>query len=183
MRAGSFFCARWWHKKHPVSGGKDKNRKNPLQRMGLRPAVSLPLWPYKSKLLTPKPKVWHHLLSEGFHPQQGDKQTINLSTSKGREYITTRIPMNYPRILSEIIPESPPQTYLRKSLFEISLSHISTKRFPPMISIWKIWRNSYCKSKKSISGNLYFEIPLTHISTKRFPPKISIWKIWRNSYC
>ena len=108
---------------------------NPLQRMGLRPAVSLPLWPYKSKLLTPKPKACHHLLSEGFHPLQGDKQTINLSTSKGRRYITTRIPMNYPRILSEIIPESPPQTYLRKSLFEISLSHISTKRFPPKISI------------------------------------------------
>ena len=41
--------------------------------------------------------------------------------------------MNYPKILSEIIPEPPPQTYLRKSLFEISLSHISTKRFPPKI--------------------------------------------------
>ncbi len=41
----------------PVSVGKDKNRKNPLQRMGLRPAVRLPLWSYKSKLLTPKPKA------------------------------------------------------------------------------------------------------------------------------
>ena len=58
----------------PVSVGKDKNRKNPLQRMGLRPAVRLPLWSYKSKLLTSKPKVCHHLLTEGIHPLQGDKQ-------------------------------------------------------------------------------------------------------------
>ena len=58
----------------PVSVGKDKNWENPLQRMGLRPAVRLPLWSYKSKLLTPKPKVCHHLLTEGIHPLQGDKQ-------------------------------------------------------------------------------------------------------------
>ena len=58
----------------PVSVGEDKNRKNPLQRMGLRPAVRLPLWSYKSKLLTPKPKARQHLLTEGIHPLQGDKQ-------------------------------------------------------------------------------------------------------------
>ena len=57
-----------------VSVGEDKNRKNPLQRMGLRPAVRLPLWSYKSKLLTPKPKARQHLLTEGIHPLQGDKQ-------------------------------------------------------------------------------------------------------------
>ena len=57
-----------------VSVGKDKNRKNPLQRMGLRPAVRLPLWSYKSKLLTPKLKACQHLLTEGIHPLQGDKQ-------------------------------------------------------------------------------------------------------------
>ena len=55
-------------------GRKRKTGKNPLQRMGLRPAVRLPLWSYKSKLLTPKLKVWQHLLSEGIHPLQGDKQ-------------------------------------------------------------------------------------------------------------
>ena len=54
--------------------GKTKTGKNPLQRMGLRPAVRLPLWSYKSKLLTPKPKACHHLLTEGIHPLQGDKQ-------------------------------------------------------------------------------------------------------------
>ena len=53
---------------------KDKNHKNPLNRMGGKaPGASLPLWPYKSKLLTPKSKVYHHLLSEGSHPLQGDK--------------------------------------------------------------------------------------------------------------
>ena len=42
--------------------------------MGLRPAIRLPLWSYKSKLLTPKPKACQHLLTEGIHPLQGDKQ-------------------------------------------------------------------------------------------------------------
>ena len=62
---GIFFpCVCW----------EDKNPKNPLKRMGGRaPGASLPLWPYKSKLLTPKPKAYHHLLSEGSHPLQGDK--------------------------------------------------------------------------------------------------------------
>ena len=46
--------------------------------MGLRPAVRLPLWSYKSKLLTPKLKVCHHLLTDGIHPLQGDKQTKNI---------------------------------------------------------------------------------------------------------
>ena len=32
---------------------------------GRAPGASLPLWPYKSKLLTPKSKASHHLLSEG----------------------------------------------------------------------------------------------------------------------
>ena len=150
--------------------------------MGLRPAVSLPLWPYKSKLLTPKPKVWHHLLSEGFHPLQGDKQTINLSTSKGREYITTRIPMNYPKILSEIIPESPPQTYLRKSLFEISLSHISTKRFPPMISIWKIWRNSYYILRAAARHNPSKLGFCTRLARKLLKQEIYLWKSLLEKY-
>ena len=57
-----------------VSIGEDKNQKNPLQRMGLRPAVRLPFWSYKSRLLTPKLKVCQHLLTEGIHPLQGDKQ-------------------------------------------------------------------------------------------------------------
>ena len=57
-----------------VSVGENKNRKNPLQRMGLRPAVRLPVWSYKSKLLTPKLKACQHLLTEGIHPLQGDKQ-------------------------------------------------------------------------------------------------------------
>ena len=49
--------------------------------MGLRPAVRFPLWSYKSKLLTPKLKACHHLLTEDFHPLQGDKQRINHLTS------------------------------------------------------------------------------------------------------
>ena len=37
---------------------KNKNKKNPLKRMGGKaPGVRLPLWSYKSRLLTPKPKV------------------------------------------------------------------------------------------------------------------------------
>ena len=53
---------------------KDKNHKNPLNRMGGKaPGASLPLWPYKSKLLKSQPKASHHLLSEGSHPLQGDK--------------------------------------------------------------------------------------------------------------
>ena len=35
----------------------DKNKKNPLKRMGQSPGVMLSLWSYKSKLLTPKAKV------------------------------------------------------------------------------------------------------------------------------
>ena len=37
-------------------------------------AAMLPLWSYKSELLTPKPEAYHHLLTEGHHPPQGDKQ-------------------------------------------------------------------------------------------------------------
>ena len=48
----------------------------PLGEDGGRcPAVMLPLWSYKSELLTPKPKAYHHLhYNEGHHPRQGDKQ-------------------------------------------------------------------------------------------------------------
>ena len=54
---------------------QDKNRKNPLERMeGVALAAILPPWSYKSELLTPKPKAYHHLPSEGHHPRQGDKQ-------------------------------------------------------------------------------------------------------------
>ena len=37
-------------------------------------ASMLSPWSYKSELLTPKPKAYHHLPSEGHHPHQGDKQ-------------------------------------------------------------------------------------------------------------
>ena len=40
---------------------------------GKAPGASLPLWPYKSKLLMFKSKASHHLLSEGKHSLQGDK--------------------------------------------------------------------------------------------------------------
>ena len=36
----------------------NKHKKNPLKRMGGKtPGVRLPLWSYKSRLLTPEPKV------------------------------------------------------------------------------------------------------------------------------
>ena len=58
-----------------VAGSKTKTKKNPLERMeGVALAAMLPLWSYKSELLTPKPKAYHHLPSEGHHPRQGDKQ-------------------------------------------------------------------------------------------------------------
>ena len=54
---------------------KTKTKKNPLVRMeGVALAAMLPLWSFKSELLTPKPKAYHHLPSEGHHPRQGDKQ-------------------------------------------------------------------------------------------------------------
>ena len=68
--------------------------------------------------------------------------------------------MNYPQILSEIIPEPPPQTYLRKSLFEISLSHISTKRFPPKILFEKYEEIVIAKAR-----NLFVEISFREISS------------------
>ena len=55
-------------------GAKQKPNK-PLGEDGGRcPDVMLPLWSYKSELLTPKPEAYHHLPSEGHHPRQGDKQ-------------------------------------------------------------------------------------------------------------
>ena len=62
------------------SGGnwKDKNHnKTPWIGWGLRPGARLPAGAYKSKLLTPQPKPYPHLLSEGCQPLQGDKQEIN----------------------------------------------------------------------------------------------------------
>ena len=54
---------------------RQKNKINPLERMeGVALAAMLPPWSYKSELLTPKPKAYHHLPSEGHHPRQGDKQ-------------------------------------------------------------------------------------------------------------
>ena len=42
---------------------RQKTKINPLERMeGDALAVMLPLWSYKSELLTPKPKAYHHLL-------------------------------------------------------------------------------------------------------------------------
>ena len=56
-------------------GARQKPDK-PLGEDGGRcPAVMLPLWSYKSELLTPKPESYHHLhYNEGHHPRQGDKQ-------------------------------------------------------------------------------------------------------------
>ena len=52
-----------------------QNRIKPLEEyVGQSPGVRLPLWSYKSKLLTSKPKASHHLLAEGSHALQGDKQ-------------------------------------------------------------------------------------------------------------
>ena len=51
--AVGLFFMRGWRKLLGMI--KDKNHKNPLKRMGgIAPGASLPLWPYKSKLLTPK---------------------------------------------------------------------------------------------------------------------------------
>ena len=59
----------------PSHWEQNKNQKNPLGRMeGDALAAMLPPWSYKSKLLTPKPKARQHLLTEGIHPLQGDKQ-------------------------------------------------------------------------------------------------------------
>ena len=42
---------------------QDINPINPLERMeGVALAAMLPPWSYKSELLTPKPKAYHHLL-------------------------------------------------------------------------------------------------------------------------
>ena len=42
----------------PITGSKTKTKINPLKRMeGDALLPNLPLWSYKSKLLTPKPKV------------------------------------------------------------------------------------------------------------------------------
>ena len=58
-----------------LQGVRQKPEK-PLGEDGGRcPDAKLPLWSYKSELLTPKPKAYHHLPSEGHHPRQGDKQT------------------------------------------------------------------------------------------------------------
>ena len=47
----------------PMGGWKqDINQDKPLGDDGGRcPADMLPLWSYKSELLTPKPKAYHHL--------------------------------------------------------------------------------------------------------------------------
>ena len=57
MRAGSIFARDDDIKTTLCPAERTKTGINPLQRMGLRPAVSLPLWSYKSKLLTPKLKA------------------------------------------------------------------------------------------------------------------------------
>ena len=52
-----------WTDECPARGWEQNiNQKNPLERMeGDALAVTLPLWSYKSELLTPKPKAYHHL--------------------------------------------------------------------------------------------------------------------------
>ena len=65
----------WAHQQNPVSVTNDKNHDKPLEEYvgGRAPGVSLPLWSYKSRLLTPQTESRHHLLAEGCHPLQGDK--------------------------------------------------------------------------------------------------------------
>ena len=47
-----------------VAGCKTKTKINPLERMeGVALSGMLPLWSYKSELLTPKPEAYHHLPS------------------------------------------------------------------------------------------------------------------------
>ena len=59
---------------HVLQGVRQKPEK-PLGEDGGRcPDAKLPLLSYKSELLTPKPKAYHHLPSEDHHPRQGDKQ-------------------------------------------------------------------------------------------------------------
>ena len=55
-----------------------KPKSTPWRVWGRCPGASLPLLSYKSKLLTTKPEARHHLLAEGHHTLQGDKQKINL---------------------------------------------------------------------------------------------------------
>ena len=44
---------------------QDKNPINPLERMeGVALAAMLPLWSYKSELLTPKPEAYHPFLQK-----------------------------------------------------------------------------------------------------------------------
>ena len=52
-----------WTDECPARGWEQNiNQKNPLERMeGVALAAMLPLWSYKSELLTPKPEVYHHL--------------------------------------------------------------------------------------------------------------------------
>ena len=52
-----------WTDECPARGWEQNiNQKNPLERMeGDALAVMLPLWSYKSELLTPKPEAYHHL--------------------------------------------------------------------------------------------------------------------------
>ena len=52
----------WTDESCGVAGSKTKTKKNPLERMeGVALAAMLPPWSYKSELLTPKPKAYHHL--------------------------------------------------------------------------------------------------------------------------
>ena len=44
-----------------LQGVRQKPEKPLGEDGGLCPAVMLPLWSYKSELLTPKPKAYHHL--------------------------------------------------------------------------------------------------------------------------
>ena len=59
---------------HVLQGVRQKPEKPLGEDGGLCPDGMLPLWSYKSELLTPKPKSYHTFLAEGRHPHQGDKQ-------------------------------------------------------------------------------------------------------------
>ena len=66
---------------------KTKTKIHPLKRMGaVAPDGMIPVCSYKSELLTPKPKPYHHPPLEGSHPLQGDKQEINRFAGRVSRY-------------------------------------------------------------------------------------------------
>ena len=65
-----------------------KPKSTPWRVWGRCPGASLPVLSYKSELLTTKSEARHHLLTEGHHTLQGDKQEINLPSVTWQYTIT-----------------------------------------------------------------------------------------------